>query len=273
MDASVIVALFAALASAAAAVVSALVAARGRTRGAELEATLDRHAEQERRHHEAMLRFEERLHIAQEKRAERQLAAREQLDRYREPLLEAATALHHRIHNIRSRAFLVYLSGKGEHRAKIALLGTSYRLARYLAVVQSLRRSVNLLRFEREEDTKVVNSLLDDISEAMASDRLDGLRLMVWRDEQRAIGELACNPASGDSGVADIGFATFVELHAERFAPWLSGFEDDLQTTGVQTSPRLAKLQELLGLLIAELEKGRTYSVLLPPAPQPGHID
>lgn len=260
MNASALVALVAAIGSSVLAVVAAVVAARGQQRVTELEHRLRQQAQEDERRFITEQRLDEREHARQEKRQERELAARAQLDRYREPLLDAAESLRHRIDNIRNKAFLTYLS-RGERRKKIALLGTSYRLARYLAVVESLRRGVNLLRLERAEDTRVVNNLLTEISTTLSSDRLDGQRLMVWRDEQRAIGELTMEAAPGDVGVSDIGFATFAELHGERFAGWLSGFETDLQDRDVDTSPRLAKLQDLLGQLVDELAKGRTLTV------------
>lgn len=116
-----------------------------------------------------------------------------------------------------------------------------------------------MLKFDQDDDTRVVNELLGRIRRVFASDQIDGDRLMVWREEQRAIGELM-HAAEGYDSVHVIGFSTFLDQHSSRFAPWLSSFERDIQARGTVQSPRLAELQELLGRLVAELKKGRSTS-------------
>lgn len=238
MDVGVAAALIAAVSSLAVAIIAAQFAARGQQKVKELEL---RHAQ------EATQR-------------ERRHAAQEQLDRYREPLLAAARELENRIDNIRNRAFFAYLTTPDTHRAHVALLSTSYRFARYWGVVEALQRSVNTLKFETEAETKAVHQRLRDIGRTFASDGIDGQTLMVWREEQRAIGELMHAADPYDAGVRIIGFSAFVEQHPTRFAEWLSSLETALQTPGIEKSPRLAELQLLLGKLSQELERGRTLS-------------
>src|SRR5690349_6975266 len=63
---------------------------------------------------------------------EREIAAKEHLDRYREPLLALATLLLSRIGNIRKNNFLgEYLRGQDDRRRRLALLSTLYRMGQY----------------------------------------------------------------------------------------------------------------------------------------------
>jgi hypothetical protein len=186
---------------------------------------------------------------------ERLLAAKEQLDKYREPLLTAAEDVLHRVRNIRERNFLVYLQSTQEQRRQLALLGTLYLLGKYWATVEHVYRAVALRRFETETETKGVAGLLSEIASTFASDQIDGSRLMVWRDEQRAIAELL-QPATAD-GLLSIGFASFVEDYPTRLEPWFSQLAHDLQAIGVEGSQRLARLQDLLEQLVQQLKAGR----------------
>jgi hypothetical protein len=69
-----------------------------------------------------------------EKGRDRQLAAREQLDRYRAPLLAAADDLGRRINNIRTDKFFAYLAK--DSRRELALSNTLFRFAQYFAWVE-----------------------------------------------------------------------------------------------------------------------------------------
>lgn len=235
----VVAALTAAVGSLLVAVVAALFSVRGQRRMTELQHLLDRQTRQE----------------------DRLLAAKEQLDRYREPLLAAARDLEDRIGNIRERAFLSYLTAHDEHRRSVALRSTSYRFAAYWGVVEALNRSVNTLKFEREAETHAVNDLLRRIVRTFSTDGLDGHTLMVWREEQRAIGELMHAADPHDAGIRIIGFSAFVDQYPTSFSSWLSSLEHDLQLTGIERSPRLAELQTLLRQLVDELEEGRSLTV------------
>ncbi|NBC45339.1 hypothetical protein [Corallococcus exiguus] len=190
---------------------------------------------------------------------QRQFAAKEHLEKYREPLLATAGDLFHRIRNIREHGFLVYLRSNNEQRSRIALLGTLYRFGKYWAVVDELYRTVNILRFQTEEETRSVDLLLSEIGSTFASDQIDRDRLMVWREEQRAIAEMM-RPDERADALAVIGFSSFVDKYPTRLESWLSALERDLRTEGIEGSKRLEKLQNLLGQLVEQLEAGRAYA-------------
>jgi hypothetical protein len=88
------------------------------------------------------------------KAEERRSAAKVALDQYRGPLLDAAWQLGDRLDSIRHRGFLAYLS-EGSGREQDAKLTALFRFAHYFGWREFVRREVQLLRFENEEDTRL----------------------------------------------------------------------------------------------------------------------
>lgn len=201
---------------------------------------------------------------------ERQLSGKAELDKLREPLLRAADDLRQRIWNIREDNFLIYLHGADAHRRELALLGTMHRFARYWSLQQLLYSRVNLLLFETDQDTKNVGKLVGSIASSFATDRYaDGLYLIFWREEQRAVAELMINIQAHDSVPEITEFASFTRRYKQDeerefqtdFARWLATFSEDLKSEKVLKSERLKELEGKLTDLVQELEKGRTDSL------------
>ena len=180
---------------------------------------------------------------------EEQTEAKAVLDRYRKPLLAAADDLGHRIDNIRLRQFFKAYVAKDNHRRQLALRTTLFRFAKYFGWIELLDRRVTYLDFETEDETQAVSIALRDIGGAFASDSL-GRSLMLWREEQRAIGGLMQQPGDGV-----IGFERFEQLYDDRFSVWFDNFAEDLQREGVENSQRLAQVQERLGTLVFKLDR------------------
>jgi hypothetical protein len=126
--------------------------------------------------------------------------------------------------------------------------------------LEDLYGTTDLLAFERNEDTKPVTNLVMEIGQTFAKDshRMGGQRLMMWREEQRAIGELMILTNVAGAAHRYVNYATFVQRYDETFAPWFSGFLDDLVGDNSEQSPRLARIHQLLIELVAALEEGRT---------------
>lgn len=111
-------------------------------------------------------------------------------------LLSAADDLGSRINNIRHDHFLLYL--EVPERKQTALLGTLFRFAQFFGWTEILYGAGGALRFEQDESTKAVADGLREVGRTLAVDRLDRTvpmdftttTLMIWREEQRAIGEL-----------------------------------------------------------------------------------
>ena len=181
-------------------------------------------------------------------REQRRSDAKVILDRYRGPLLDAAWELGDRIDNLRHRRFLYFLE-EGNPRQQDARLSTLYRFANYFGWREQVRVQVQLLRFENEEDTRLVASFLGDVTRILATDSLDGGRAMLWAEEQRGIGELMAREHEGGSTVR--GHAGFWEEYEKVFGPWMDSFGNDLLSTKGVTGERLRLLGgAIFGLVI-----------------------
>lgn len=197
---------------------------------------------------------------SRQRRQEHRLAAREKLDRYREPLLAAADALGSRVNNIRRDGFLAYL--EVPQRRRTALLGTLFRFAQLFGWTEILYGTYDRLRFEQDASTKLVADALRDIGRLLAVDRVDRTdpadatttRLMIWREEQRAIGELMRIDRDPPRCLS---FDSFTRQYDERFSPWFGAFAAQLDPVSTPSSERLARLQTLLAGLVRELDVDR----------------
>jgi hypothetical protein len=212
------------------------------------------------------------------RREERELTAKAELDRVREPLLAASVDLAERLDNIRNEYFLdayqlstddhgVEPDGHGVdadgqaveadlHRGEIARLSTFYRFACYWCVVEGLYDNVALLKLQQDAATRPVADLLREIGRTFSSDSYDGARFMMWREEQRAVAELM-RTDEGPRGC--LGFATFVQRYDRDFSRWFAAFGQDLQAAAARTSERFAVLQHTLAQLAGQLDQESTH--------------
>jgi hypothetical protein len=128
--------------------------------------------------------------------------------------------------------------------------------------VTVLYGSFDRLRFERDKSTKAVADVLRSVGRTLAVDRLDRAdpsdamttQLMIWREEQRAIGEVM---RAGDDPPRCMSFDSFVKEYDSRFATWFGTFAAQLDPVSTPRSDRLAELQRLLASLIRELDVDR----------------
>jgi hypothetical protein len=168
---------------------------------------------------------------AREKRQERRLAAREKLDRYRVPLLTAVDGLGICLNNIRRQFFLAYLDD--DDRRDAARNTVLFRLAQYFGWTEIIYGYADRLRFERDEATKEVATMIREVGSILARDQYDRTnegdfrtsQLMLWWDEQRAIGELMRQ--EGDEPRC-ISFDSFVTNYDKAFKKWYATFARDL---------------------------------------------
>lgn len=248
MDAAVLTALISSSASLVVAVSTTAWSARmsGKAQSFQKELTASQH-ESQKRIEELNREFQREI-----RREERTLTAKELLDRYREPLLLAVNDLVNRIDNIVHRGFTIYIRSVGD-RGDTAVLSTLYRFGVYFARQEILYADISFLRFERDHHTKTVADLLGSISATLATDRLGPF--MLWREEQRAIGELMIEPSSEQRRPRCTGYSTFVEEYESRYARWFREFAGDLRAEDAAGSHRLAKLQHLLAQLAVELDE------------------
>jgi hypothetical protein len=216
---------------------------------------------------EQLMRLKDRLD-AEKANHERRLSAKAELDNLREPLLLAAKDLQSRIYNIRKKNFSFYLRNEDDHRRDVALLGTLHRFANYWAIQEFLYSRANLLHFESDPNTREVVEDLGRLARTFASDSSEGLNLIFWREEQRAVAELMVEQDRTDPLPTVMGFATFRKRYREDLrketpedlALWLGRFALDLQVPTIAENLRLKELDENLDSLVQALEKGRTVN-------------
>jgi len=191
---------------------------------------------------------------------QRQAAARDKLDTYRAPMLAAVDDLGRRINNIRHDNFLSYLSV--EDRSDEAVLSTLFRFAQYLGWTEIVHGYADRLRFEDNEATNEVADSIGDIAWILSADRFDRTdeadfrtsQLMLWREEQRAIGELM---RSTDG--TPLGFNSFSEKYdtekcGSGFAKWFCSFAAQLRNESAPRTDRLTELQQVLAWLAQQLD-------------------
>jgi hypothetical protein len=202
---------------------------------------------------ERLARLNHELELEQNRRAalfDRELRAEEVLTRYREPLAAAAFDLQSRFYNILRLDFLAKF-GAGK-RAEDAMRTTLFRLAQYFGWTELLRRDIQFLSFPEDDDTRRVAQLQSEIARCFLRDD-HGPALMIWGDEQRALGELMIVEQHGK--VLCMGYASFRERCDDTFAPWLARLRNELAEESAQV--RLRGAQHLLCELVETLDARR----------------
>jgi hypothetical protein len=182
---------------------------------------------------------------------DRDLQAEDVLTRYREPLAAAAFDLQSRLYNILRLDFL----GKFGHRhdrAEDALRTTLFRVAQYFGWTEILRRDIQFLSFPEDDQTRLVAHLQSEISKRFL-DHTYGSALMIWADEQRAIGERMIVEEHGK--VLCMGYAAFREQCNDAFAEWCERLRTEIEDESAQR--RLRDVQHLLCQLVETLDTKR----------------
>ena len=208
-------------------------------------------------------------------RAEQQaLDAREAFTRVHVPLRNAADDLGHRINNLRTQGFLAYVTEENQ-RTETAVLGTAYRFARFFATLEMLYDRAEHLRLAVEQrdapsmaGDATSDSMLRTLTEigiTFATDRYDrrdggdfrSSQFMIWREEQRAMGEIAWDRDRD----AVVGFATFATRATGPNATWFRNLVTDLEAGSAPTSKRLELIESLLARLVRLLDSDRSHAI------------
>jgi hypothetical protein len=181
--------------------------------------------------------------------------AKTSLQAYREPILAASYELQARLHNILCNQFIeMYIVDDSLDRRESAIQSTLYVFGQYFAWREIIRREVQYLRFSRDQTTREISRLFRDIGEAFLADGY-GSQLMIWRVEQRGIGERMIEVTNGR--IACVGYASFLEL-APSMTEWLGPIERNLEVLDDGGRSRLRDIQHLLLDLVTRLDEGQT---------------
>jgi hypothetical protein len=181
----------------------------------------------------------------------REERAEDVLTRYREPLAVAAFDLQSRLYNILQQNFF-RLYGGAHPRSEVSVQTTLFRVAQYFGWTEILRRDIQYLSFPEADETRRVVQLQSAVAEAFRSDGY-GQAMMIWADEQRALGEQMIVEEHGK--VLSMGFAAFRDRCRDTFAPSLARIRDELSLA--EAEARLRDVQHALCDLVEALDVNR----------------
>ncbi len=182
---------------------------------------------------------------------DRSLQAADVLATYREPLAAAAYDLQSRMYNILRLDFFGKWGNSTAH-SEDAIISTLFRLAQYFGWSEILRRKIQFLSFPEDEETRKVARLQSGIAQCFLTDAY-GVALMIWSDEQRAIGEQMIVEEHGD--VLSMGYARFRERCADTFLDHCERLRAEIGNPRV--TDRLRDAQHLLCDLVETLDSRR----------------
>ena len=114
-----------------------------------------------------------------------------------------------------------------------------------------MRADRQFLRFREPDHTKAVADLVGEVGRTFADDRY-GRDFMLWREEQRAVGERMIERHGDEAGC--VGYATFAEHYETTYSRWLGRFEKKLNRETAIASRRLPALRETLRALVKALD-------------------
>ena len=148
---------------------------------------------------------------------------------YRASLGVAAFELSARIENILQHRFLdAYGHGGAEVQKDEAILGTLFRFAQYFGWGEIIRRSARAPDPRHAAEARALGAAVDEVARRFSTDMYGAGAFMVWREAQRAIGEVMIRR---DGEVIDtLGVVGFV-AEWESLRPWLHRMRRLLDTT------------------------------------------
>lgn len=177
--------------------------------------------------------------------------AKRALDNYREPLIAASYELQSRLYNILQLNFVEkYICDEAAGKRNSAIESTLYVFTQFFGWREIIRREVQYLRLSRDRQTREIGQLLRDIGETFLSDKY-GPQFMIWRVEQRGIGERMIE--SEDGKISCLGYASFIERRP-TMEEWLTPLEHDLEHLQDGGRKRLTELQHMLVQLVRKLD-------------------
>ncbi|MGD9705705.1 MAG: hypothetical protein AB7Q42_07930 [Acidimicrobiia bacterium] len=201
----------------------------------------------------------EQAFLTQQKEADRRAEAEQLVRRYREPIIFAADQLVNRVENVRAKGFL---EKYGVDRREYVVNSTVYAVAELLGWMELLRQDQQFLDLGEEGATRRMNECLAAIGRSLSTDTIidaDGrpALVMIWRQEQRAIGEVMIERATGQ-GARCLGYASFNQrLGDPLFAQWFDRLVDDVEhiiDEPARGLPRLVEVSAAACALIDHLD-------------------
>src|SRR6266851_1484274 len=197
-------------------------------------------------------------------RLDRGEVAEEITSKYRDPLLRSIIDLQGRIYSIVKLDFMQRHLGSGdEEQIQYAKSSTLFRLAEYFGWMEILRRGVQFLDLGDQARSRELTALSHQISLAFANTQeFPNAAFRLFRDEQRAVGELAIESLPGDPrGYHCIGYTQFVQRLEDEpnFSRWFARLATEIDAM-ISPSPgyldRLINIHNTFGALLEFLDPG-----------------
>jgi hypothetical protein len=191
------------------------------------------------------------------------------MSRYKDSILWTAFDLQSRIWNIlngyeiakvhpHAGLLRAFLDEGTDEQVKYVRSSTAYVFAEYLGCTEAFRRDVQFLDLGRSDRNKHTMLLISNISETMSTSSFRG-PFMIFRSDQRGIGELMISPDSKPGERRCLGYAEFCRkiTQDEEFAEWMQPLldhVDDAARDAGANPGRLTTLQHQLVELIEFLD-------------------
>lgn len=189
------------------------------------------------------------------------------LDKYREFICVSAYELQGRIHNILIRKLFDYADSENNSYSNNVRLYTVYLIGQFFAWKEILRKEMHYLDFREGKEEISLLENLDSLETLFSSDKVGGGMFMIFRGEQRAIGECMMVFHDVTSTYQCIGYSKFIELlEDDKCKIWLSILTDNIERAiseyrknnnfkSVRLSDIQSKLIDLLNTLDPDLKR------------------
>jgi hypothetical protein len=190
----------------------------------------------------------------QQQAQSREHIALDLLRTYQDWLLQAAQDLQSKLFNILRLHLLrnFYFDGSFSEK-EYSVENTLYVIAEYLCWVEIIRREVQFLGVEENQQPGQMMNCVGSVAETFLTSSLPRT-FRVFRGEQRAIGEIMMTaPDPGSARREPIGYATFLRMRKdEEFSRWFRQLRMDIDdlANGGGSGERLVRLQNSLVDLI-----------------------
>jgi hypothetical protein len=183
-------------------------------------------------------------------RLQHALTGRDLVRRHREPLLLAAFDLQARICNIVQDDFVRrHLASADPDEQHYARVSTLYRVGDYFGWTEILRRGLQFLDLGDDRKTRELSQILALVSRSFSDTRRYPAGVFrLFRDEQRALGEIMLEPVAGEPRRYQcIGYATFaVRLESDpEFSRWFQRLSSEV---AILAHPAPGQLDRLIGV-------------------------
>ncbi len=222
-------------------------------------------------------------------RLDKSEAAEQITSKYRDPLLRCVIDLQGRIYSIVKLDFMQrHLGSSDSEQVQYAKTSTLFRLAEYFGWIEILRIGIQFLDLGDQARSRQLTALSHEVGLAFANTQeFPTSAFRLFRDEQRALGELVIESLQGDPrGYHCIGYTEFVRRleNDAAFSRWFTRLANEIDSMSNPSAgylDRLVKIHNIFGALLEFLdpdgiryptfERSRVINIAIPQ--QRGHLN